>query len=378
MKYIISLVLTVLAFTINCFSQQIPEDISSTLAKLKAETKNILDNFRIKQQSQGLYIGLIQHALPDEQFKRAVLLNLKLDLGMIYDDDMRNRLLQLLKNEYRPDELDTLVERGLAVALEANERLALDICKFDTMRLFKNSLDSFFNEIKNKQSNNRGYAYFYKYNVFKLLKLDTTIKFKEVLNNIRIKDRASYIHDLKNNNQDLSIIAELCGYIKDQRFIQPLIEALNKPNNFSRQVVIESLSRMKIEPYYSNLLKENTHTMAEIQAGIYMDYRLFTEVLRSQDSFLELSKYLKSNTECLIVADEDISHRRHGDELKFCILQSIYNNLENPDMKILVGNGTDKIYIPYNVSPEIETAVDKLYNWMQKNHGNYKITWFHY
>ena len=293
---------------------------------------------------------------------------------------MRNRLLQLLKNEYRPDELDTLAERGVALSFEANEKLALDICKFDTMKLFKNTLDNFFNEVKRKQPKEYGYKYFYNYNVFKILKLDTTLIFRQVLESIIIKDKASYIYDIKNNNnQDLSSIAELCSYVNDKRFIKPLIEALNKPNNFRRKVVIEALARMKVEPYLTNLLKENTHTKAKVLSGNNIDYTLFTGVLRSQESFLELSKYLKSNIPCHFTSEETEEERqRHGGELKFCILQAIYNNLENEDMKTLIGNGTDKIYVPYDITPEWDAALDKLYNWMQKNCGRYKISWYHY
>lgn len=378
MKNIFAITLILIVFTLNSLCQQIPDDIQSTLDKLKAETRISLNDIRTNRQSKGFHVGLIQWALPDDQFKKAEKLNLKLDLGMIYDNDMRNRLLQLLKNEYRPDELDTLAEQGVAMSFEANERLALGICKFDTMKLFKNTLDSFFDQVKRKQPKDHGYKYFYNYNVFKILKLDTTLIFRQVLDSIIIKDKASYIYDLKNNNnEDLSSTAELCGYVNDKRFRQPLIESLSKPNNFRKEVVIKALARMKVEPYHTNLLKENTHTLSEVISGVNIDYTLFTDVLRSQASFLELSKYLKSNIECMVVADEEY-RRRHGDELKFCILRIIYNNLDNTDMKALVGNGADKIYVPYDITPEWDAALDKLYNWMQKNYGKYQITWYHY
>ncbi len=379
MKKIFHITLIHIFFALNCLCQQIPGDIQATLDKLKVETRISLNDIRINRQSRGYYIGLIQWALPDDQREKVEKLNLKLELGMIYDNDMRNRLLQLLKNEYRPDELDTLAKRGTAMSFKANERLALDICKFDTMKLFKNTLDSFFNEVKRKQPKDHEYKYFYNYNVFKILKLDTILIFRHVLDSIIIKDKASYIYDLKNNNtQDLFSIAELCGYVNDKRFIQPLIEALNKPNNFRKEVVIKTLARMKVEPYHTNLLKENTHTMTEILSGINVDKTLFTDVLHSQESFLELSKYLKSNIECMVVADEENPRRRHGDELKFCVLETIYNNLDNADMKALVWNGADKIYVPYEIAPEWDAALDKLYNWMQKNYGKYKISWYHY
>lgn len=380
MKNIFSITLIYVAFTLNSLCQQMPDDIQATLNKLKAETRTSLDDNRTNRNTRGFHVGLIQWALPDEQRKKAEQLNLKLDMGMIYDNSMRNRLLQLLKNEYRTDELDTLTKRYLADSKYAYEYEALKYCKFDTMKLFKNSLDSFYNEEKLKKPKDYGYTYFYNYDVFKILKLDTTEIFKQVLDSVMTKEKENFIYDLKSDNyRDLSSTAELCGYINDKRFIQPLIEALNKPNNFRREVVIKALARMKVEPYYTNLLKNNIHTLSEVISGISIDYTIFTDVLRSQESFLELSKYMKSNIPCIVTSESTEEElKRHGNEFKFCILQIIYNNLDNADMKTLVWNGADKIYVPYDITPEWDAAVDKLYNWMQKNYGKYKINWYHY
>lgn len=101
--------------------------------------------------------------------------------------------------------------------------------------------------------------------------------------------------------------------------------------------------------------------------------------MRSQKSFLELSKYLKSDVECRVVADGDNEGSRyHGDELKYCIFEIIYNNLDNKDLKKLVGKGVDKYNMPSVITPEIDINLEKMYVWMQKNYGRYKISWYHY
>jgi len=373
---VLSLIYFIIVF--DCYSQRIPDDIQVTLDKLKNETRQSLKNKRLDSNSSELHINPIQWALSDKQFETVEKLGLKLNLGMIYDEDMRNRLLQLLKNEYNPVELDTLAERYISSSIIANEQLAFASCKFDTMKLFKSTLDSFYNDIKTKTTVNVGYKYFYKYDVFKLLKLDTSKFFKHVLGSVNNKDKESFIYDIKHNNKtDLTSIAELCGYVNDKRFIKPLIEALDKPDNFRRNIVIEALARMKVEPYHSNLLKEYTLPVDKIISGYGYNYFVFIDVLRSQESFLELSKYLKSDVPCMIVEDGESSFH-HGDELKFCVMRAIYNNLENKDLKKLIGDGSKKLYMPYDITPEWDAKLDVLYDWMQKNYGKYEFTWYYY
>jgi len=378
MKKIYLITLLNLLFSNAILAQKLPEDIAKTINELKKETSIRLNNIRTNPKSGSLYISYIQWILPTEQFKKAEKLNLKLDLGLIYDNDSRNRLLQLLKKEYRGDEIDTLLTRYLKEIIYAAEITALKSCKFDTMHLFKVALDSFYREIKRIKPNDYGYPHFYNYEVFKILKLDTTTVFKEQLEFIIEKRKNSFIKNIGNNKYvDLSSYAKLCGLINDKRFVQPLIEALNKPGNFNRQVVIEALARMKVEPYCTELLKENTKTISDIEFGESADWELLLYVIRNQESFLELSKYLKSDAECSITSDEYYK-RRYGDELKYCVFEALYNNLENKDLKRILNIGGDKFNMPYDKTPEIDVAVERLYLWMQKNYGKYKFTWYYY
>ena len=108
MKSVVLFILFHLVLSMSCLCQKIPDDIQTTLDKWKVETKIGLDDFRTNRQSRGFHIGLIQLAFSEEEFRKVELQGLKFSIGDLYDEDMRIRLLQLLKNEYRSDELDTL------------------------------------------------------------------------------------------------------------------------------------------------------------------------------------------------------------------------------------------------------------------------------
>lgn len=373
---VLSLIYFIIVF--DCYSQRITDDIQVTLDNLKNETRQSLINKRLDSNSSELHINPIQWALPDNQFETVEKLGLKLNLGMIYDEDMRNRLLQLLKNEYNPDEIDTLVNRLVYMSIGGDKRKVLEITKLDTITKFKRTVDSLCFVDKVTNPNNILYPYQYANIAASILGLDTLDIYKRKLDSLLKEARKEACMDLLNDRYiDLSSIAELCGYVNDKRFIKPLIEALDKHDNFRRNIVIEALARMKVEPYHSNLLKEYTLPIDKIISGYGYNYFVFIDVLRSQESFLELSKYLKSNVPCMIVADDESSFH-HGDELKFCVMRAIYNNLENKDLKKLIGDGSKKLYMPYDITPEWDAKLDILYDWMQKNYGKYEFTWYYY
>lgn len=363
------------------FSQEIPSDIEGNLVKYKKEAKLGLYYFRTKPDSGHLYTNLIQWVLPDKQSEIAMKMRLKLHLGMLYDDQMRNRIVQLLKNEYRQDELDTLVNRDIKSNISYYEWKAMGKCKLDTSRLFKHKLMEYYNE--EKKNNPKNYMPFssYTYDVFKLLKMDTLAVIRtKVDSNIKVERKIVKSNLLNQNVKELSFLAELCGYINDKRFVKPLIAVLGKTtDDYERSAIYDALIRMKVEPYYTTCLKENSRSGKEIAGGKGVFFYIFKDLLRSQQSFLELSKYLMSNDDCNMQVSGDYPQKReHGDEVKYCVFVLIYNNLDNEDLKILVGNGVDKIQITEKVSPEVDAALVKMYVWMQKNYGKYKISWYEY
>jgi hypothetical protein len=189
MRKIIYVYLWIAVFVLPCYGQQLPEDIQQRLDSLKNRAKMALDNFRIHPGTGELYSGELRYkfSIPIYLFYKSHEYNL--NLGMIYDDEMRDRIVQLMRNEYREDELDTLVSRLIDRYPIQYENYAMEACKFDTLPFFKTALDSFYLELKNKSTKNIGYPHMYIYDVFKLLKLDTTEIFKQTYNRIRERER---------------------------------------------------------------------------------------------------------------------------------------------------------------------------------------------
>jgi hypothetical protein len=294
-------------------------------------------------------------------------LNLNLNTGMIYDDKMRDRIVQLLLNQYQEDELDTLIKYDMADMVVAYEKDAMDRCKFDTLIIFKNALDSLYTKLinENEINLNKKYNKIYDYEIFKALKLDTTIIFKQTYTEIVKKTRAKYQeYYLTKTYYDHTYIAMLCGYINDKRFIKPLIKALDKPDNFQQKKVLEALVRMRVEPYYSDYVKKRTLTMEQIiDEKKWFDFEIdnFVYVLGTQEAFLELSKYLLSDCPYSWFSGED---GYTSIPVKAEAFDLICRNIENKELKELINN--KNIY-------DDTTITLSLYNWMQKNYGKYKI-----
>ena len=245
---------------------------------------------------------------------------------------------------------------------------AVKKCRFDTLAIFQATLDSFYLDLKNKDTKDLQYKQMYNYEVFQLMRLDTTEVFKQTYNSIveeeRARQRKEYINEKNYNQAD---IAKLCGYIGDKRFIPLLTEALDKPENFRRETVIEALARMRVEPYYSDYVKKRTLTMEQIKDDKWLDFSLedFVYVLGTQESFLELSNYLLSNKpySTIVIDYEDHPEHRHYpvSDNAFILIR---DNIENEEVQKMLGNGYIEDRTPY---------LKPLYEWMQKNYGKYKI-----
>jgi len=360
MRRILLLIFCIGLMMLESMAQKIPNDIQEILNRLKDESRIALDDYRVNSGKGELHSGLLMYyfSYPPSLQQRVDSLNLKLNLGMIYDEEMRVRIIQLMNNEFNEAELDTLVDRKINLNLFGYQNEAYDLCKFDTIQLFKNKLDSFYLDLKLKNTKDLQYKFTYQYDVFRLMQLDTTTVFmtnyNKVIKNDSIRIRNEY---LVSTNYNYTYIAELCGYINDKRFIKPLINALKKPGNFDSVKVIESLVRMKVEPYYKNYIKSRTRSLNQIKKGEFdFEIKDFVFVLNTQESFLELSKYLLSDTPYLFFSDDTSL------PVSYEATSLIKDFIENEDIQQLVK--TDS-YTKDNLL--------KIYNWMQKNYRKYKI-----
>jgi hypothetical protein len=340
--------------------QSIPTFIQQKLHKIKSETEASLNNYRFITEWKIPY--KLSHEFSDEEILLIDSLNLDINTGMIYDDKMRDRIVQLLRNEYLEDEIDTLVNRQMTGNFSMYENDAMKACKFDTMQLFKTTLDSFYLYLKNQNMAQFSIS-MYKYNVFKLLRLDTTTIFRQVYNKIIAIDRERVREEwLTKTYYDHTYIAMLCGYINDKRFIKPLIEALDKPDNFQKEKVLESLVRMRVEPYYSEYVKLRIRTIEQIKKeSPDFDIDELAYVIRTQESFLELSKYLLSNCPYSWMSSES---GYIPIPVKVEAFDLIRINIKNKELKKLINNK--------NVQDNPEIIIST-YDWMQKNYGKYEI-----
>lgn len=365
-----------LVYTMQSFAQTIPTNIQHLLDSLQEKTRYELNYKRLNSNVRINNVPM-HRLFTDEIIAQAKEANIKLEWGMIYDEEMRNRLLDLMQNRYREDELDTLVNRYMndASILYSTSIMASELCKFDTMTVFKQTLDKYFEDLKSKEVQII-YDHRHNYNVFNMLHLDTTQAYIQVfdsLKNIRRKNIINYY--LYENSYELSFYATLCSYLCDERFIPVLIEALDNSKNYQKRKVLEALARMGVEPYYSDLLKEETLTKEEVESGVDIDSDFFLKVIRTQEGFLAYAEMLKSNRKCAIIPG--YSKRSYGDELKFCVLEDIYYNLENKDMREYIAGGTTEWWrvVPNPLPLDWVEKVDWLYNWMQENYGKYEIRW---
>jgi hypothetical protein len=167
-------------------SQIIPASIKQKIETLKKETKTGLDEYRT-------YPGHIRPNIPSLlspklSWKEELLadsLKLNLHIRMIYDDEMRDRIVQLMRNGYREDELDTLVNRRINNRIKGLETETLQVCKLDTMHLFKVTLDSFYINLPIKDMSKN----MYKHDILTYLQLDTMRIFKQTFNIVRERER---------------------------------------------------------------------------------------------------------------------------------------------------------------------------------------------
>ena len=379
MKRIICIIIcTAIAFNL-AQAENLPEFVQQRLDSVRKETERKLENFRTwDYRTDGSMIlprflgfSAIDRIFSRQEAQLIDSLGLNLSVGMVYSNETRDRIVQLIRNEYREGELDILVNSFVRGRIDF-EREAMRMCRFDTLDFFVVAMDSFLLDQRNRNPNDSSlikFEHFERSNnahtIFKLLQLDTTAVFRQAYNKIiereSEKARADY---LANMYFDLVRLFELCGYIGDERFIKPLIETLEK-SDIARQnrVITEALVRMRVEPYFAEYVKSRTRTIEQIKNerpgfGI----REFVHLWGTQEAFLELSKYLLS----------DIPYRfeQSGDETYSVssIFDEAFNQIQgyirNADLQEMLKNKTSRN------NPGIRMP---LYNWMQANYGNYEI-----
>ena len=334
------------------FSQEIPTDIQQTLNELQAQIRLSLDSIRTNPDLVDWSIdGLLSTRFSPEQRNRIDSLGLKLQLGMVYDEPMRERLIQLLNNEFREGELEILVDRAMARITTFDQRAMHAMGIVDT-REFRQVQDSL-NRHRDREVRERLYQDF---EVFRYLQYDTLAVFRQAVDSVRKQERENLRIHFSNQRVRTPMLAAAAGRIGDERFIEPL---RNLFSDLGFPVIRNALVRMKVEPYYSEFMEENTFSMEEIKEMDFVTHLdNYVYVLRSQASFRQLSKFLHSDA----YVDESSRTGFFGNAFEDA-LALIRRNIENEDLQQMINDP----------SFDRERDILRVYEWMQENYGNYII-----
>jgi hypothetical protein len=364
-----TLLLFILQFTLatTCYSQNIQEYFE----ELKTDIQLKLDSCRTNERLGNWYSRYLKSVIIDylayhnkmflsEYFdvlsNKADSINPESDWKSIYDDKMINRMIQLLNNEYREDELETLVSRKVALFSQnaGLEQRAMIIMMVDTSRFFLSVQDSL-NTHRDKEIHPELYQNF---DVFLYMKLDTTAQFRMALDSVKKSIHESVVnYYLSEYHFDIYSLIEACSYINDKRFIQPLIKIIDKYNKDN--VTIHALVRMRVEPYRTELLTKLTLSTEEIKKLEFAGNVYYLEFFGDDpDYLLELSKYLLSDANTLFTSAMGACGTAYIVPYK-----AIKQYLENKSLwNILNKHDFD-----------LEKDRFKIYEWMQQNYGNYRI-----
>ncbi|MDR1974252.1 MAG: hypothetical protein LBQ31_06210 [Bacteroidales bacterium] len=370
-----------------------PEEVKVVFDKLKIKEKNNLTNFRHGYRNNfsfELMCWFRDHRL----LEKAKKCNLSIDI--LYDEPMRKRIIQLMSGEISSYEMDSIVARCSRYSNDYLKEKAFFMAKIDTLSIYKIALKELYANLKkeDKFDIDKVYSKAYQMELFWQMELDTLNVYKHIYYNLletRIKECENETIDYFSNRFDCSSLAELCGYLKDKRFKKLLIAALDKPRMFNKEIVVEALVRMKVEPYYTQYIKERTRTLDEIKQE-RPNFRIekFVNVVRTQESFREISKYLLSDVPYRIQMEDsynstpppatdtsfkdiplEFTKNHTPTSRSFPISNDAYylikDNIENEDLQKIT---PDLGEIDESARKQIYQQV---YDWMQKNYGKYRI-----
>ena len=360
------LILTLL-FQVIC-AQNLPKEFEQRLSRYKNDAEKKLKTFRTSKEGELRY-DLSFCFLEDE--KRLLdSLCIELDIGMIYDQPMRERIAQLLRNEFAEEELQEMVQNIMKSSAVYLWRETMNSCRFDTLAIYKQVYDSItpiWKEVVPEKS-----AGDYKYRVYEYLELDTTECFKNEYVKAKNEEIKYWVNHLSTESKiNLDEIATLAGYIGDTVFIEPLISALGNPQNFTRDKVIEALVRMKVNPFFTDYFNAIPKKQNDIGALRWFEINRkidnLANLIRTQESFLKLSEYLH----CTIAVDYiNIGLESYeGETAQELAAKNISRSILNEEIQ--------KTLCTWKTVIEGKVDYERLYEWMQANYGNYIIrrTW---
>lgn len=250
---------------------------------------------------------------------------LNLGVRLLYNQEMQDRILDLLNNKWQEWEIEMMVNRYVE---------------------YKRS---FLNDAK------------------KIQKQDTNKTYSQVLDSLK----KSYAKELENkyrNNfpSDYESFVEVASYISNPHYIEPIKKNLSRNPSFYSIC----LARMGNEPYLTNEMEKLKQYLKE------KDYKKVNDIvfstIRTQESFKILSEVLLTKETYNPYSEGNYTHPYYR-----LAMETICTLLANEEVRELFSEEDRQKSIFYPMirfSPYFtEKHAKRLYDWMQKNYGKYKI-----
>jgi len=393
---ILILVSLLFSSTVN-FSQnmneELPQEIQTHLLSIKKNITKQLDSCRFENES--LSIGALSRFFSDgegikNKERELALAKLNLEWNMVFDDYMIDRTIQLLNNEYRKEEFDSLVNTELAIINKNRqwERETMFELKIDESRIFRHAMDSL-NRHRNMETHPNRYNF---EEALYYLGIDTTAYFRLAVDSIiRAAKQENIDNYLNRFHFDIEGLIQSCGFIGDSRLKEPMFSLLNKykkrldflkkeiellenkeeteevreildsyrDERIEKERIINALYissvQMRVEPYYTHFF-EKWGCPTDDYCIVYFYYHPI-DLFRNQEIFSITANSLLSTDKVNITGDGDY-RLAYEDAYK-----DIVQYIENDSLwKIINNHG-------FNLKKDRF----KIYDWMKKNYGKYQI-----
>lgn len=283
-----------------------------------------------------------------------------------YDSQMRNRILQLLRNDFMEGELDSLIKKELSqITFIPKSSKCIDtlsqIYKKEKQLFYENKKDSLISEYKDKY-------HFDLYVIIKACKFvyDEEIEM-ELLNLYNSQINWGNVSGVSQNVGDISAYANI------KEIIKVVLAAHGKT---------EHLNGWKYDPIKDENWKfDKTDTLDDLYTQQMAKNIEYLALVHTDESYYELSKYLLSPR--FIYSEEmeetnDDSNHNYNYHIKCFAFLSIVYNVTNVDLyKSLRFLWYYEQYNKFqnrrdNLTDEF---CRKMYDWMQQNYGNYQL-WY--
>lgn len=251
-----------------------------------------------------------------------------------YSEKSRKRLLDFLKNEnWQKWEIDTLIKTYLGDTSRF-KRYARNIAK-RKVTTYQYALDSIMANYKDK--------------------LKEQLKERKVSNHVILT----------------------AGWLDDERYIPVLKEALNKPEQYNQYFVKLALARFRVEPYYSQILKNSKIDIKNDNQSTLNKKMEDLLYLATQESFYEATKTLYVEREFHMFSEggKDPYYTYALSSLLSCIKAVPLPSYEKYYGNLLVGEDHyEKRYVMslpliYLTSEELQKAR----KWFENHKGKYPI-----